>query len=281
MDLYPHDIIKWLIYCIKWLKLFFKGDLMEGKLEFLFYTSYEDLSKPPHPHKHNCYELVYYIKGKGKSTIGAIDHNYFDGNIAIIKPGIFHSETHFEATEVIYIGFSYDNSTIKLNNALLKDTPSKNILGILYKMKSEIINKNYYYELKLNALLKEIIIELARLNEKSEVGNEWLNYVLNFINENFYHDIDLNTLAEISGYSYHRFRHLFKENFGLSPSKYIISKRISHAKYLLQNTTLSISSIAIESGFYDNCQFSNLFKKYVGACPSGYRNNKGCFSSSE
>ncbi len=249
---------------------------MKCKLDFLFYNFYDNnkVARYIQPHKHSCYELVYYIKGKGNTTINDVSYAYNESSIAITKPDNFHDEIHETNTEVLYIGFSYENKPINLNNSLIQDSREKIILSLLYKMKKEILSKEIYYEIKLDLLLKEIIIELERLSRKSNNKENPFKYVENFINENFTHDINLNTLAEISGYSYHRFRHLFKEKVGLSPNNYIIKKRITYAEELLQNTDLTISDISEECGFYDSCQFANLYKKYKGSTPTEYRNLK-------
>jgi len=246
------------------------------KLDFLYYNFYDNnkTSKYVQPHKHNCYELVYYIEGKGSTTINKISYAFNESSIAITEPECYHDEIHEVNTKVLYVGFSYENEPINLYNSVIKDSGDKIILCILYKMKKEMLDREPYYELKLDLLLKEIIIELERLFSRNNIKDNSFKYVLSFIDQNFTHDVNLNTLAEISGYSYHRFRHLFKEKTGLSPNNYIINKRIDYAEELLENTDLTMSDISHECGFYDSCQFSNLYKRYRGTTPTEYRHLK-------
>ena len=62
-----------------------------------------------------------------------------------------------------------------------------------------------------------------------------------------------------------------KEQYKLSASAYIYSKRLVYAQNLLQNTNKTISIIAKETGFYDVAHFSKIFKKVNGLSPKDYR----------
>ena len=78
-------------------------------------------------------------------------------------------------------------------------------------------------------------------------------------------------VARKTGMSEVYFRKLFKEECGMSPSKYLISLRIAHAKNLITYENLSISEIAIASGFSDIYYFSRQFKKTTGLTPTEYK----------
>lgn len=67
------------------------------------------------------------------------------------------------------------------------------------------------------------------------------------------------------------FQHLYKDFFGNSVYKDIVSARIEQAAHLLQHTDYSISEIGRLCG-YDNMEhFSRIFKKYKGESPHNYR----------
>ena len=63
---------------------------------------------------------------------------------------------------------------------------------------------------------------------------------------------------------------LFRKTVGTSPQKYIMRKRLSHAKCLLEYGH-RVKDTAHESGFRDEYYFSRLFKKYEGITPREYR----------
>lgn len=76
------------------------------------------------------------------------------------------------------------------------------------------------------------------------------------------------------GYSERYVGKMFNTINGISFSEYTKNTKISKAKTLLRNTSISIAEIAEELGFYDPCHFSKTFHSEVGASPFSYRSNK-------
>ncbi|MBQ6824184.1 MAG: helix-turn-helix transcriptional regulator [Clostridia bacterium] len=66
------------------------------------------------------------------------------------------------------------------------------------------------------------------------------------------------------------FRKLFKEAMNLSPSQYIIGKRIAYAITLLESQCLSVRQVAEQAGFSDPKYFSTVFRKQTGCSPRAY-----------
>ncbi|WP_339256795.1 response regulator [Paenibacillus sp. FSL P2-0136] len=64
---------------------------------------------------------------------------------------------------------------------------------------------------------------------------------------------------------------LFKKNLGKTFSEYVAELRIRKARGLLQQTDLSIESIAIQSGYVDYYYFNKVFKKHCGMTPAKFR----------
>ena len=62
-----------------------------------------------------------------------------------------------------------------------------------------------------------------------------------------------------------------KEKTGLSPSNYILKKRLEKAVLLIQETDLSISQIAYQLGFNTVSYFSRCFSVFFGYPPSELR----------
>jgi AraC family transcriptional regulator of arabinose operon len=71
------------------------------------------------------------------------------------------------------------------------------------------------------------------------------------------------------------FQHLYKELFGCTVIHDIICGRLEYAKYLLDNSQLSVSDIAAECGYDNDTHFMRQFKKYVGVTPSQYKHGVG------
>ncbi|MCL2099446.1 MAG: AraC family transcriptional regulator [Oscillospiraceae bacterium] len=233
-------------------------------------------------HKHNFFELVYYEKGAGISNIGGKPFYYKNNTYTIIEPEFSHDEKHLEDTSCIFIGFKYGNKPIKLKNGIYHDDAEFTVLKHLQRMKNEIINKLPHYDLNLRLINQEIIIQHNRTHNSAEHKEnkfDRFEYIKNYINNHYSQKINMLELAELSGYSYHHFRHLFKQNSGVSPLNYIINLRIENAKQLLAAQNNTISDIAYSCGFANSSEFGTVFKKIVNMTPSEYRKKNRLYTS--
>lgn len=92
---------------------------------------------------------------------------------------------------------------------------------------------------------------------------------LRFINNNFHEPLNIDQLARNSNMSRRNFFRKFRDLTGESPWQYIKKRRLAAAEELLKNSTLSLSEIASDCGFYDsnhlNCQFRKNFKCTPGS----------------
>lgn len=104
-----------------------------------------------------------------------------------------------------------------------------------------------------------------------ELHSRILNGIIERIEANPLEQFDLAALAAESGYSYTRFIHAFRAQTGLSPHRYIVRLRLSRAKQLMRNRSLTLLEIALESGFASHAHFTHAFRQHVGCAPSQFR----------
>lgn len=118
-----------------------------------------------------------------------------------------------------------------------------------------------------NEILGEAHCDKASVNyEKSRIYPS-----LKYIEENYLKsDFSLTFAAEKSFVSDVYFRRIFKEEFGISPKKYVINKRMEYAESLIKSGYHSIKEIAYLCGYTDYKYFSVEFKKATGKSPSMY-----------
>ena len=84
-------------------------------------------------------------------------------------------------------------------------------------------------------------------------------------------DLKIETLIELCGISGAYFHKIFQANYSTSPQKYILNKRLSQAKIIIDSNDFdSISEIATLIGYNDPLYFSRAFKKKYGISPAHY-----------
>lgn len=223
-------------------------------------------------HIHPTWELVYYIDGSGKTVIGNICYDYTPGSLCLIPPETDHSELNTEQTHVIFCTFMPSSEFRCISGLYLGNEE----LAYLVQMLASPAAGDSGPEAKIAELCLSIML-LRLVSQQSIVGtimrtdSRSLDRALQFISDYYNTDIKLPTLATMVGYSYDRFRHLFRLQYGISPKQMILQRRIDAAKELLRREG-SITNIARDCGFPSISQFTTCFKNATGMTPREYRN---------
>jgi AraC family transcriptional regulator, arabinose operon regulatory protein len=83
--------------------------------------------------------------------------------------------------------------------------------------------------------------------------------------------VSVGELAQAANLSESRFAHLFRQQTGMSPGRYLQRLRMERAGVLLGRTSLRISEVMTLVGCTDPSHFSRDFRRYFGAGPREYR----------
>ena len=90
--------------------------------------------------------------------------------------------------------------------------------------------------------------------------------------EDHYHEpqalADLAGLADLSPFHFLR---IFRATAGLTPHQYVLRARLRAAAVTLATTTISVTEVALASGFEDLSNFIRTFRTEFGVAPSNYR----------
>jgi AraC-like DNA-binding protein len=95
--------------------------------------------------------------------------------------------------------------------------------------------------------------------------------VIGYINENLHTRIRAARLHALASLSHSQFSEKFVESFGITVTRYIRLQRLRRAKRLLQSTSLTVTQIALQTGFPSSSFFSTVFRKHTGLSPLRFR----------
>ena len=78
-------------------------------------------------------------------------------------------------------------------------------------------------------------------------------------------------LARVSGVSAAHFARSFRQAFGVSPHRYLLTRRLERATALLRDTDRSITEIAFQTGWRSLGTFGRTFRDVTGETPGAIR----------
>ena len=108
-----------------------------------------------------------------------------------------------------------------------------------------------------------------------QMDEDVVRKIRHYIDTNYEKDISLTTLSKHFFISKYQISRLFKKQFEINYSDYILKVRMEAAEMMLMNSKEKIDDIARRSGFEETSYFSRVFSKYFGMSPGEYRKKKG------
>ena len=116
--------------------------------------------------------------------------------------------------------------------------------------------------------------ELAPGNSPMEVSSQLARNTAFYIGQDFLADHSLAELSSKLGVTDRQMRRVFRDEFGVSPVEFWQTQRLLLAKQLLTDSKLSITSVALASGFRSLRRFNVLLKQRYRLTPTQFRNRQ-------
>ncbi len=223
-------------------------------------------------HTHNSCELVYYASGSGTVTLGEEELAFSKGMVCLTHPDTLHSEGWSENGDVWCLVFDAGEGT--LPEGMYDDRDGDIFPLIEAFFREQQADRSGRDEISLGYLA--MILSLMARSERNPrqrtpPRGDRLDTVYRYIQDHYMTEIAFDELALSIGYSYDRFRHLFKQRYHVSPKQMVLTKRLVLAKQMLRKSDEKIENIAFACGFSTASQFNVIFKKYRGMTPREYR----------
>ena len=261
-------------------------------------TGYKERSYQMHWHSYG--EIMFV--GPGETNIYKVNQNTYEllpGDFVLIWPMEMHSIVDADRTESLVIQFSnaFINSLFDLRRIMhlyrnvhiicIKAHPelAEKLKVIAFKMKDIFLSEQPNRELKCCMLLMEFMLTLDEYREELAPeldGQEVLGYtddvmrrmimVTDYIKNNLTaDDLSQTAMAEMAGISKDYFSRIFKNVTGMNYSKWLNMIRLEKATELLSQNDMTLTEVAMLSGFQSIPSFNRVFRDEKGMAPGEYR----------
>lgn len=141
-----------------------------------------------------------------------------------------------------------------------------------------------YRKLPSNKSLAEIkVLEFLFLLGLQKEAEEFFSLIVNpakkrnirtFMEKNYLSNLNVNDYALLTGRSLSTFNREFKKLYSTTPKEWLISKRLSKSRELLNNTHLNVTEVSVEVGYENVSHFIAAYKKRYGVTPKTTLNLK-------
>ncbi len=246
-------------------------------------------------HWHDEFEIIYIKQGLLHVSIHEQDYTGSAGSIFLVNPRELHLMDSSDLSVAYYtllfpLEFISFQSIDELETTLFQPLRSgqlvfehaisdTSVADKLCPLLEEMITMNQkdapMRQIGTRILLLQFfqqILEIPSLIHPAlGNGTNMQKELLAFIQSCYTDKITLQDLARQFHLSEKYISRYFKEHFYLTFSDYVNHLRLTHAKRLLETTELSITEIALRSGFSNVSYFIRTFKTCYGNSPLKYR----------
>lgn len=247
-------------------------------------------------HWHDELEIIY-VKS-GFLTVNISGENYIGkpGDAFVVSPGNLHFMGSQTGTvdyftflfPLKYIAFRSDdmlddklieplNSGHLMISPEIKDTVKEQCeqLAGVYAAEIDKSESKITSQIRKKIILLQFIHELWKkgfIVENDTTGRNTVEKeMVSYIQQKYTGKILLREFGEQFHLSEKYISRYFKEHFHITLSQYVTYLRLEHAKQMLQETDISVTEVAMQSGYQNISYFIRSFKKTYGVSPLKYR----------
>lgn len=284
----------------------FKEELIDHHLEFpvdIFIRDSQKENITADPHWHDCYEMLYIMKGAADQQINNQFFKAQKNDLVILNEGDIHStycdpvgETSIlvikflpEIVDSLYLKTFESKYILSFLNYRseniyhLMDT-SKNstiIYNLMMGLYEEFVEKNTGYEIYIKGYIYQLIASLIRNGIIGKYNNAFredgiikLDVLFKYIEKHYNTKINLQNAADMLNLSYSYFSRYFKRITGRTFKEYIDFVRICEVEKLILSKNINISQAAYEAGFCNVSSFNRVFRRVRGYPPGSIKKTK-------
>lgn len=234
------------------------------------------------PFLYSHYSAHFILSGKGTYTCGGKTYSLCAGQGFMIIPDMPNTYTADidEPWRYIYANFcGADDETLVHSAGLNEDNmifefdltdDMLHDLTMMHSASKDQSARGYdvtgYFLLVMSRLVKAN----TQRNANTNLPQHYVRRAISYIEDNYPEKITVESIAAYVGIDRTGLYRIFKKNLNISPAQFLISYRLERAKAMMEHDNLTISEIAVSTGFFDAAHFTVAFSKKYGISPGRY-----------
>jgi len=124
--------------------------------------------------------------------------------------------------------------------------------------------------------LQDLLLWVAARSQARTAGSSLaaastVERVAAIVDARFHEPLSIRRIAREVGKSQNYIARRFRERFGMTILQYALSRRVAHARYLLESTDLPVRQVARRAGIDDAQYFNKQIRRQLGDSPSAIR----------
>ena len=237
--------------------------------------------------------FLYVVRGKKVWQSSREKYCVGPGEAIFVKKGANIIHQFFEegfCSLMIFVPDHFISNVIKENVAPVPKCTTDNTDTVLCLHLDEVLSAYFlsvlsYFAKKeqppgnlLEIKFKELIIDLVLSAQNAPLCSYFTSLchqsrtsLREIMESNFMCNMKLEEFACLSGRSLSSFKTEFINTFNCPPGKWLLKRRLEHAKHLLQLTDKNINELAFETGFENASHFVRIFKQTYGNTPLQFK----------
>ncbi len=256
------------------------------------------------PHSHNYVEMIYMCKGCTHHLINGEDVYLQEGEILLLSQKAVQ-EIYPAGKEDIAVNFiilpEFFGECLKIiasERNMLRDfvisclrgensscgyfhfkvtdiLPIQNLIeNLIFTVWNRQPNKRSMNQVTMGLLFLLLMNQMDKLETGTESEPQrFVMQILAYVEEH-YRDGELSELAERMHYDLYWLSKEIRKRTGKTYTELVQDKRLRQAAYLLKNTGMPVTDIAIEVGYSNISYFHRIFQKRYHMTPKKYRDGK-------
>jgi AraC family transcriptional regulator, transcriptional activator of pobA len=274
-----------------------RGDELSLPFRFLLLDRSDGSYNPSEPHRHNYYEVFYFVKGGGEHDIDFQSYAIRDHSMHFVTPGQVHQIRRAPDSHGFIILFTSEFYALSLHGRELHSgVPFLNpgppypilhpdgadrelMLQTIGMMQNEVKADSEYREEMLRSYLNILLLQARRLlarsgriaSDEEHPEHELVSRLRALIERDFINQHAPSAYAAVLNVSRNHLNSTVKKMTGTTIGGLINERLVLEAKRLLFHTEMSVKEIAYALNFDDPSYFTRFFRRHSGLSPHEFR----------